>query len=104
MNEDESLGEIQGIVTSGNISVNGSSAIRRSGSLSLVAQEVNGKTVSKLTSVDNLISAEKRVKIEIGLANYIDPTQGLIIWYNQGVFVIGSASITHNNSGLNISV
>ena len=104
MDENESLGEIQGIVTSGNISVNGSSAIRRSGSLSLVAQEVNGKTVSKLTSVDNLISAEKRVKIEIGLANYIDPTQDSIIWYNQGVFVIGSASITHNNSGLNISV
>ena len=104
MDETKSLGEIQGIVTSGNISVNGSSAIRRSGSLSLVAQEVNGKTVSKLTSVDNLISAEKRVKIEIGLVNYIDPTKDPIIWYNQGVFVIGSASITHNNSGLNISV
>lgn len=105
MAETEVLAAIEGIVTSGSISVNGSSAIRKTGSLSMVATEVNGQPINAITSIDNLISIEKRIQIEIGLQNNLAHwTQYDVIWFPQGTFVITSASITKNNSGVNISI
>jgi hypothetical protein len=56
---------IEGRVTGGNINVNGKSAIRRTGSLSMIVD----KTSKNITNVDNIISINKKVDIEIGLDN-----------------------------------
>ena len=97
------IAEIQGYATGGTINANGSSAVRRSGSLSLVADD----TIYKILDVNNLISINKKIAVEVGFTNttlhqkYKDYD---VIWIPLGVFIIKNASITRNNSGLNISV
>jgi hypothetical protein len=60
---EDANGEIQGIITGGTINVNGSSSIRRTGSLQMIATADN----KNITNVDNLISINKKIKVEIGL-------------------------------------
>ena len=96
---EETIGEIQGIITGGTINVNGSSSIRRTGSLQMIANESN----RKITDVDNLISINKRIKVEIGLQNE-EYNHGAIVWFNLGHYVITNASINHALQGTNISL
>lgn len=92
-------GEIQGIITGGTINVNGSSSIRRTGSLSMIATGDNNNIVN----VDNIISINKRIKVEVGLQN--DAINGgNITWFNLGHYVITGASINHALQGTNISL
>lgn len=93
--------EIQGKVTSGSINLNGSSAVRRTANLSMVADDAN----NDITSVNNLLSINKKIKLEIGFTNMTsDYQQYPIIWFPLGVYVIITPSITHNNTGINISL
>lgn len=93
--------EIQGKVTSGSINLNGSSAVRRTANLSMVADDAN----NDITSVNNLFSINKKIKLEIGFTNMTsDYQQYPIIWFPLGVYVIITPSITHNNTGINISL
>ena len=103
--EEAAIAAIEGIVTSGNINVNGSSAVRRTGSLSLVATQIDGKDIFNITDINNLISIEKRVEIEIGLENFTSSyPEEKIIWFPQGQFVITSASVQHNTQNISISI
>lgn len=92
---------IEGKATGGNVSVNGSSAIRRSGSLSLIADESN----YRITELENIIYMNKKVQVEVGFTNttnqYLNHD---IIWFPQGVFVMSGANIQKNNSGITISL
>lgn len=93
--------EIQGKVTSGSINLNGSSAVRRTANLSMVADDAN----NDITSINNLLSINKKIKLEIGFTNMTsDYQQYPIIWFPLGVYVIITPSITHNNTGINISL
>jgi hypothetical protein len=67
-NEDNALCAIEGRATGGNISLNNNSAVRRTASLSLVADE----STYKITDVKNLISISRRIQIEVG---YENPTE-----------------------------
>lgn len=91
--------EIQGLITNGNININGSSAMRRTGSLSMIANDDN----NKITNPDNLISIKSRIKVEIGL-QADDINRGEIYWFDLGHYVITGASITRNLQGLSISI
>ena len=98
---DQAIGAIEGLVTSGSLNVNGDSAIRRTGSLTLVADP----SIYKIQDVNNLISINKRVSLEIGLSNNTGLEMDCnIAWIPLGVYIITSASITKNNSGINISL
>lgn len=100
------LAEVQGVVTSGSINVNGDSSIRRTGSLSMIATLVNGSEIFNITSIENLISIEKEIKIEIGLENQSvkEAQLGKIYWYPQGHFIISSASVSHSVQNITISL
>ena len=91
---------IEGKVTGGNVNLNGSSAMRRTASLQLIADQEN----YKITDVNNIISINKKVKIQIGIKNEIDPQYPEIVWFKLGTFVIANASINHSISGINISL
>ena len=91
---------IEGKVTGGNINLNGSSAMRRTASLQMIADEQN----YNITDVNNIISINKKVKIQIGIKNEIDILYPDIIWFKLGTFVIANASINHSLSGINISL
>ena len=101
-NEELPLKEIQGNISSGNLSVNGSSSIRRTINLTMLSSIEN----SNLEDIDNEISINKKIKILIGLDNPLKEYSqyGDIIWFPCGVFVISSASINRSTNGWTISI
>lgn len=99
--EEQPLRAIQGRVSTGSISIDGNSSIRRSGSLTFLAEE----TENDLTDVDNLLSLNKKIKILIGIENNIDTDHyDKIIWFNQGIFVITQPNLSHTTQGVNINL
>lgn len=100
--DEQPIREIQGNITAGSLSVNGSSAVRRTISLTMLANEQN----SNLENIDNEISINKKVKIMIGYNNPMKSYAhyGDIIWFPCGLFVLSSANISRSTSGWNISI
>lgn len=99
--EEQPLRAIQGRISAGSISIDGSSSVRRSGSLTFLAEEKE----NDLTDVDNLLSLNKKIKVLVGIENTIDTKNyEKIIWFNQGIFVITQPSISHNTNGVTISL
>lgn len=107
--EDKPIKAIQGNATGGNISLQNNSTYRRSGNLTLVTKIEKGigenEIFHKVTEIDNLISINKRVSVEIGLENtgrdypYYD-----IFWFPQGVFLVSNATVSYDSQGIQISV
>ena len=87
---------IEGKVTQGSINIDGASAVRRTCSLTMVAQDIN---IS-----DYYWGLKTKFKLEIGVKNTIDFTYPDIIWFPQGIFVITSFStaLSINNYTINI--
>ena len=100
--DEEPIKEIQGSIISGNLSVNGSSAIRRTINLTMFASIDN----SNLEDIDNEISINKKIKVLIGYDNPLKSYKdyGNIIWFPCGLFVLSSANISRSTSGWNISI
>ena len=88
---------IQGKVTGGSINIDGTSAVRRTCSLSMIAKEVNIN--------DFYWGLKNKFKLEIGIKNIINPDYPDIIWFKQGIYVITSfnTSQSTNNFTINIS-
>lgn len=91
---------IEGRSSAGSISIDGNSNIRRSGSITFTAEEVE----NDLTDIDNLLSMNKKIRILVGIENLIDNHYDKIIWFNQGIFVITSPSISHTLNGVEINL
>lgn len=92
--------EIQGRVSSGSITIDGSSSVRRAGNITFLAEEEE----NDLTDVDNLLSMNKKIKILVGIENTVDTDHDKIIWFNQGTFIIVQPSLSHSTSGVTISL
>lgn len=93
--------DIEGQITiGGSINIDGSSAMRRTASISFVAEEKN----NDLDDIDNLLSMNKRIKLSIGLENNIDKAYGDIVWFKQGIFIITNPSLSHSATAVNISL
>lgn len=88
--------EISGRVTAGSISVDGSSAVRRTCNITMVTDAIN---------VNDLDWALKtKFSVSLGLKNFVDPSRPEIIWFKQGIFVISSFSSSLNLSGFQIQI
>ena len=93
--------EIQGKVTGGNLTLDGSSGMRRTGNLSMIADEYE----NDLTDTKHLLSINKKVEVLIGFINTTDEyTEYDMLWFPQGTYVIISPNISHNSDGINISL
>lgn len=109
---DRPLENIEGRATGGNININGSSAVRRTGSLSLVTQAIErGEKASaldnlnKVTDIKNLISLNKRCSIEVGIKNSgLKYPEYDMFWFPLGTFTITNANVQDSNNGISISV
>ena len=87
---------IEGRVTGGSINIDGASAVRRTCSLSLVAQGVD---------INNFYwGLNNKFKLEIGLKNFINPKYPDIIWFPQGIYVITGFNTSSSVSNFNISI
>lgn len=90
------LEQIEGRITGGSINIDGNSAVRRTCNLSLVAKDVD---------INNFYwSIGSKFTLEIGVNNIINNEYPDIIWFKQGVFVIGSfnSSLSGNNYSISI--
>ena len=99
--EQKPIAEIQGKVTGGSLSLNGDSAMRRTGNISLVADDYE----NSFFNINHLLSINKKVEILIGFTNTTNKYKDFpILWFPQGIFVIISPNITHDPNGINISL
>lgn len=100
-NKEQIIATIEGKTVGGSITTNSSSALRRSGSLTIVADA----STYKITDINNLISIEKRIELEIGIKNTtVYYPEYNILWFPLGQFVIGGANISSNTTNIQISV
>ena len=100
--DEKPLREIQGIATAGSITVNGQAALRRTISLTVSGVE----NENDIDNIENIISINKKVKIEVGLENPFEDYKnyGDIIWFPLGTYVINQATTSTTASSANISI
>jgi hypothetical protein len=92
---------LEGRVTGGTINVNGKSSVRRSGSISFTLEN----NQADITNIDNIISINKKIKIEIGFDNTIDTINfDPIVWIPMGVYIIKTASVDYGTNGISASI
>lgn len=88
--------EISGYITGGSITVDGSSCLRRTCNLTLIAEK---------PQINEFYWAlESKFKVEIGIRNEIDSNYEDIIWFPQGIFIITSFSQALNGQGYTIQI
>ena len=95
--------EIQGRVTQGNITIDGNSNVRRTCSLTVILDE----RINNLTTTKNLLSINKKVRIELGFTNKSKNPKWKdfnIIWFPLGIYLIIFPNITHDINGLTVSL
>lgn len=88
--------EISGKVTGGSINVDGTSACRRTCSLTLVANEVNIN--------DYYWGLNTKFELQIGLTNRIDEKYPNIIWFKEGIYLITIFSTALGTSNYTINI
>ena len=98
LNLDENpIDRIEGKVTGGSINVDGSSSVRRTINLSMIAHEI------KIN--DYYWGLKAKIKVDIGLENRVDNKYDDIIWFKQGIFILTgfNTSQTTNNYTISLS-
>lgn len=121
-NTEEVITSIEGKSTGGSINVSGTSSLRRSGSCSIIVDPIGIEGTGcplqygNILEIQNLLSLNKKVRIETGYWNNIEKEFGYqgdgreyysdydIIWLPLGVYIIKNASVSENSSGMNISL
>lgn len=95
------IDEIQGYSTSGTLSINGDSACRQTCNVSMYVPNEE----YEITNINNLISINKKIYLEIGIENeQMEYQDHKIIWFPQGLFCITSCSLTHSSNGRTLSL
>ena len=87
---------IEGRVTQGSINIDGGSSVRRTCSLTLVAENFDYSAF--------IWGLNTKFKLEIGLENIIDSTYPKIIWFKQGTYFISSFNTSRSANSFNISI
>lgn len=98
---EQPIQQIQGKITGGNLSLDGSSAMRRTGNVNLIADQYE----NDLTTTRNLLSINKKIELLVGFINTTEQyTNYDILWFPQGIYMIINPNISHSNEGINISL
>lgn len=88
--------EIQGRATGGSVNLDGTSAVRRTCSLTLLADNLDLR--------DYYWGLNNKFKLEIGMKNFINSNYADIIWFPQGVYIITQFNTSQNATGYTISI
>ena len=89
---------LEGRATGGSINVDGKSAIRRSCSLSLVLSKEDNIITDKYWCYNN------KFKLRIGLKNTINENYPDIIWFDMGIYIITSFSMSESTTAFTVSL
>lgn len=99
--DEREIQQVQGKVISGNFTIDGSSSMRRTCNLTLVADNTN----NDLTNVENILSINKKIEVLVGFKNTTDKYREYpILWFPQGLFLIISSNINRSNNSYQISL
>lgn len=89
------------VLPGGVANLDGNSSMRRTCNISLFLDEDE----ISITKIENLISLNKKVKLEIGVYNTLDKYQEYdIIWFPLGTYVIVQPNISRSTSGTTVSL
>ncbi len=92
---------IEGRVIGGSLNLDGNSSIRRICNLNMIAADYD----NDLTNIDNLLSINKKVDLEMGFLNETEYyTEFPILWFPIGIYVIIAPLLSHTLEGVNISL
>lgn len=94
--QEESIEQIEGRAIGGTINIDGSSAVRRTCSIQMVADGVN--------ITDVYWGLTTKFALYIGLTNNINNNYENLIWFPQGIFLITSFNTTLATNGYKISI
>lgn len=94
--EEKPIEKITGKVTQGSINIDGNSSVRRTCSLSLVAEEMNIH--------DYYWGLNTKFQLFIGLKNNIDSRYDDIIWFPQGIYLITTFNTSQTINNYTISL
>ena len=87
---------IEGRVTQGSINVDGASAVRRTCSLTIVAEDFNYNNY--------YWGLNTKFQLEIGVKNTIDTKYPDIIWFKQGIFLFTSFNTSRSTNNFTITL
>ena len=87
---------IEGRITQGSINVDGAAAVRRSCSLTMVANDFNYQNY--------YWGINTKFKLEVGVENFINPAYPDIIWFKQGIYIFTSFNTSRSTNNFNISL
>ena len=87
---------IEGRITNGSINIDGSSALRRTCSLSLIAQDLDINSY--------FWSLNTKIRLEVGIKNNIDQSYPDIIWFPQGTYILTSFNTSINANNYTVSL
>ena len=90
------LEQIEGRVTAGSINVDGNSAVRRTCSLTVVAE--------KFEYYEYIWGKNSKFKLEIGVKNFINPLYEDIIWFPQGIYVLSNFTVARSATNFTINI
>lgn len=93
---EQPLESIEGRVTAGSINIDGSSAVRRTCSLTIVAQDFDYRNY--------YWGLHTKFKLEIGLENFVNKNYPDIIWFKQGTFIITQFNPSRSTNNFSISI
>lgn len=93
---EEPVEEITGKITGGSVNVDGASAVRRTCSLTMIADSID------LT--DYYWGFKTKIKIFIGLTNSITTEYPSIIWIPLGVYIINTFNTSQSTTGMTVSL
>ena len=92
--------QIQGEVTTGSFSIDGTSSVRRTGNLNFSIGNFN-----PLIDINSIFAINKKIYLQIGLQNNTKKyTDQQIIWFPMGIYVIAGASCTRGINNITINL
>lgn len=87
---------IEGRITQGSINVDGEAAVRRTCSLTMIAD--------KFDYQNYYWGINTKFKLEVGVQNFIDPLYPDIIWFKQGIYIFTSFNTSRSANNFTISL
>ena len=98
------LQSIEGYVTQGSVNVDGASAVRRTCSLTLVADYNRFSQDEAQKFFDYSWGLHTRFNLEVGVENEIDSNYPEIIWFPQGIYITTSISVSYSTNNFQLTL
>ena len=99
--QERPIQDVTGRIINGSLNFDGQSSVRRTGNLTAFIEH----DVLSYMAINGLFSLNKKIKIEIGVANNTNSyTDYPVIWFPQGIFAIINLSTSHSPSGTSITL